>query len=543
MGEKKTTTSSEGPEDPENPEGEESVGRAAGRIGVVTLFSRLLGLAREQLFAAAFGVSLYSDVFVAAFRIPNLLRNLFAEGALAAAFVPTFSGELATRGREAAYRLANLVMTTLAVLLGAFVLLGLLFPEPLVHLISPGFEGEKVDLTVLASRVMMPYLVFVSLAAVCMGMLNAQERFTRAALAPAMFNVVSIAIGALLLVFGVAPKTALLGWSIGTLLGGLAQFLYQLVAMRRLGFRLRPRFDLLLRDKGQRKIAKLMAAAVIGLAATQTNLLVNTIFASQDEGAISYLNYSFRILYLPLGLFGIAAGMITAVRTGKAVAREDLDGVRKAMRQGIRFLLVFTIPSMVGMILVARPLVALLFERGRFLPEDTRNTAIALSLYGAGLLGYSTIRVFVAGYYSLSRPYVPVIGSFAAVGTNLIFNLIAYRHLGFAGLALGTSLGAYVNLCILTLWFHHDYGILEARLTKLFFKVLVAVGAMAFFVHLTVGLVESPSFPSGFGGSILAVLLPIAAGVAVYSLSCRLLRIDEFLAPFRRRRRKGSHVS
>jgi len=505
-------------------------------MGIATLASRLLGVVREQIFAALFGASVYSDAFITAFRIPNLLRDLFAEGALSAAFVPTFSSTLTKDGATAAFRLANLVLATLTLLIGLLVLIALIFPQPIVEAIAPGFQGQKLELTVLATRIMLPFLLLVSLAALCMGMLNAHDRYTTAAFAPAMFNVGTIATGIALHAAGYSDRAAVIGWSIGTLIGGAAQLAIQLVPLWRLGFRLRPRLDLAFRDPGLRRMAGLMGFAVIGLAATQVNLFVSTIFASTDERAISYLNYAFRVLYLPIGLFGVAAGTVTAVRSGRAAAANDTDAMAASVRDSLRFLILFTLPSTAGLIVLGRPIVRLLFERGRFGPEDTTATAAALALYGVGLTAYSSVKVFASAFYALSKAYVPVLCSFAAVCTNLLFAVLTFQDLGFRGLALGTSLGALVNCSLLAAVFHAQLGLIRRDLLALCAQVMIASGVMAAASWVTSAQIETRLPAHSLPAALLAAGAPILVGLAVFAAACRLLGVEEVrrLWPLRR---------
>jgi putative peptidoglycan lipid II flippase len=313
---------------------------AAGRMGgkallvsAATMLSRVLGLVREQLFAALLGATAFADAFVVAFRIPNLLRDLFAEGALSAAFVPTFAEHL-KRSREAAFRLGSVVVGTLALVAGLITLLGIVFAPELVAAMAPGFDQVpgKVELTVVCTRVMFPFLPMVALAAVAMGGLNAQERYGPPALASAMFNVVAIVFGLALVAFGVKAEAAAIGWSIGTLLGGAAQLLVQVPALKRTGFSFRPRLDF--RDPGLRRILRLMAPATIGLAATQTNIFVNTIFVSQVPGGAAWLNYAFRLMQLPIGVFGVAVATIATPAWPSAPRRRTSRGCGRPWRAG-----------------------------------------------------------------------------------------------------------------------------------------------------------------------------------------------------------------
>ncbi|HWM85491.1 MAG TPA: murein biosynthesis integral membrane protein MurJ, partial [Kofleriaceae bacterium] len=272
--------------------------RTAGLISAATMLSRLLGLVREQLFAVLLGATRFADAFIVGFRIPNLLRDLFAEGALSQAFVPTFKSSLKRDGTQAAYRLGNRVAGTLLALIATVTILAAAAAPEIVHVMAGDFLDTpgKFDLTVLLTRIMMPFLAMVSLAAVAMGMLNAQNRYATPALAPATFNLVCIAIGLLLWLLGLDGTKVVIGWALATLLGGAAQLFIQIPALWRQGWRPRLGLDLGLRDPDVRRVAKLMVPAIAGLAAVQVNVFVNTIFATQEAGAVAWLNYAFRFL-------------------------------------------------------------------------------------------------------------------------------------------------------------------------------------------------------------------------------------------------------
>ncbi len=432
--------------------------RAAGVVSAFILVSRVLGVVREQVFAALLGAGLHADAYQIAFRIPNLLRDLFAEGALSAAFVPIYARLARQEGRAAAQRLAARLLTLLAVGLGALALLAIVLAGPLVAVLAPGFGAVagKLELTVLLTRVMLPFLPLISCAALAMGMLNAEERYAAPAFAPAMFNVVAIVMGLALWAQGFAAEQVALGWAVGTLLGGLAQFAIQVPALRAGGFRFRPEWAP--RDPGIRQVALLMGPATAGLAAVQVNIFVNSIFASHEPGAVSWLNYAFRILYLPIGLFGVAAGTVTATGLAKRAAEQDMEGLRDTLRRSLRMLAFLTIPATAGLLALGVPIVRLLFERGRFGPLDTERTAVALAYYGAGLVAYAAVKVLAPAFYALGRPRLPLLASVAAVATNLVLNLSLYEQLGFRSVALGTSLGALVNAAVLLLAFERQLG-------------------------------------------------------------------------------------
>jgi len=491
--------------------------RSAGLVSGLILVSRVLGVVREQVFAALLGAGLHADAYQIGFRIPNLLRDLFAEGALSAAFVPTYARTAREAGREAAQRLASRLLTLLGIALCALVLLGILFARPLVAILAPGFDAVpgKEDLTVLLTRVMLPFLPLVSFAAVAMGMLNAEERYAAPALAPAMFNVVAIGVGAGLWALGVPPYQVALGWAAGTLLGGLAQFAAQVPALRRQGFRFRAEWAP--GDPGIRRIAALMGPATAGLAAVQVNIFVNSIFASHEPGAVSWLNYAFRILYLPIGLFGVAAGTVAATGLAKRAAENDMEGLRDTLRRSLRMLAFLTIPATAGLLVLGVPIVRLLFERGRFTPFDTERTAVALSYYGAGLVAYAAVKVLAPAFYALGTPRVPLVASAAAVATNLVINVALYPHLGFRSVALGTSVAAVVNAGVLAVAFERRIGGLAGEaLPGALARMAGAAAAMAPVAWAAAWLLGESLGTHGLGAQAATALGPVAVGVVAY---------------------------
>ncbi|HET9594906.1 MAG TPA: murein biosynthesis integral membrane protein MurJ, partial [Anaeromyxobacteraceae bacterium] len=430
-------------------------------ISAATMVSRVLGLARDQLFAALIGANVWSDAYIAAFRIPNLLRDLFAEGALSAAFVPTFADYQRNRGAGDAFRLGNLVLGLVLVVVGALVLLGIGLAPQIVAVVAPGF-GEGGALTVRLTRIMMPFLLLVSLAAAVMGMLNAQLRFTAPALAPALFNVGSIAVGLGLWAAGAGPEAAVVGWSIGTLFGGFLQLVAQVPSLRATGFRFRPRLAGALAEPGMRRIGKLMAAAVVGLSATQVNIVVNTIFASHERGAVSWLNYAFRLMQFPLGVFGVAIATVAGAGVAQKAAARDLAAVRETMGSALRMVAFLNVPSAVGLVVLAEPIIALIYQHGRFAPSDTAATAQALVCYAIGLYGYSAVKVFAPAFYALDEARVPVLGSILGMASNVALNLALYPVLGYRGVALGTSVAVMVNFAVLALAWRRRHGGLGA---------------------------------------------------------------------------------
>jgi putative peptidoglycan lipid II flippase len=440
--------------------------RAAGIVALAVLCSRVLGLAREQIFAALFGGGRIMDAFTIAFRIPNLLRDLFAEGALSTAFVTTFSKTVATEGEAAAWRLANKVATLTAITLSAITVLGIALAPWLVALLAPGFTGEKAVLTVTLTRVMYPFILLVSLAALVMGMLNARNVFGVPAMASSFFNLGSIIAG-VVLGYWLDPHfgaRAILGLAIGTLVGGTLQLTVQLPALARLGYRYRPDFHW--RDPGVRSILRLMGPSVIAASTTQVNVLINSVFASQlGDGPTFWLTVAFRLMQLPLGIFGVALGTVALPMLARMAATGQLASFRGELARGMRLAFLMTIPASIGLIVLAEPIISVLYQHGRFGAHETAESAGALRFYALGLCGYAALKVLVNAFYAIDRRRTPMVVSFIAVGVNLLLNWIFTVELGWGhrGLAFSTACVATSNFLILYLLMRAHLGRLESR--------------------------------------------------------------------------------
>ena len=449
----------------------DKVAQSATLVSSATFVSRLFGLLREQVFAFLFGAGFATDAFVAAFRIPNLLRDLFAEGALSAAFVPVFTDYLVNKDRKEAFRLGSLVMNALLVVLSVVVLVGILATPLVVDLIAPGFSAipGKSELTALLARVMFPFLLLVSMAAVAMGMLNSLRHFGVPAFAPVLFN-----LGMILAGFLICPlfEERIIGMAIGVLLGGLGQWAFQLPSLRREGYRYRP--ILSFRDPGVRRIIVLMTPAILGLASTQINIFVNTIIASLlPQGSPSYLNYSFRLMHFPLGVFGVAVATVTLPVVATYAARKDIPNVLSTCASSLKLVFFLTLPSIFYLGAAARPIIAVLYQHGKFTYTDTIFTSQALLFYALGLFAYASVRVIAPVFYSLGDTKTPVKVSVLAVAVNIALNLALMRPLGFRGLALATSLAAMVNMFSLMFLLQRRVGSLNlADLAANFAKIL-----------------------------------------------------------------------
>ncbi len=440
--------------------------RSSSRLSAAVLFSRILGVVRESVFAALLGASALADAYQVAFRIPNLLRDLFAEGALSSAFVPAFTAKLVDEGKDAALRLGNLVLAGVSMITGGLSLLAIMFADELVAAISGGFAGDvaKTRVTIELTRIMMPILWLVSASAVWMGMLNAQRRFLAPALAPALFNVASIIVGAVLLMAGSPPEQAVTWWSVGTLLAAAVQLVAQLPALWKLGYRPLLRLVGLCKDPSIRRIVALLGPAVIGLAAVQINVFVNTRFAAElGDGPVSQLAWAFRLFYLPIGMFGVALAVVTTTRVSEDAARGDRKALAARTREGLDAVWMLTTASAVGLFVLAEPIVSLVYEHGRFTKGDTLATASVLCAYVVGLAPYSVVKILAPGFYGVDKPRIPLLASVLAVIVNVTFNAATYQRLGAPGIALGTTLGAFVNMVVLRIGFDHMIATIDRR--------------------------------------------------------------------------------
>ena len=505
--------------------------RSAGVVGAATMTSRVLGLVREQVLAYWFGASDAMDAFLVAFRVPNLVRDLFAEGAMSAALVPTFSKTLATEGRERAWRLGNAVLNALVVVTGVIVILAIVFAEPIVQLLAGGFAAVpgKLELTVLLTRVVSPFLLLVALAAACMGMLNSLNVFFVPALSPAMFNVASIvAVVALVPVARAAGYDPILAVAVGALVGGLGQVMLQWPALRAQGFRYRPHLDA--SDPGLKRVLMLMGPGTIGLAATQLNVFVNTIVATgEGTGAVSYLGYAFRVMYLPIGLFGVSIATATTPAMSRLAATADTARMRSTLASAIALMLTLNVPATLGLVVLAEPIVRLLFERGSFGPADTVATAAAVQFYAVGLVGYSVVKIVSPTFYAIGRSRTPVAVGVAAVLLNAVLSVSSAPVFGYRGLALSASIAALFNAGMLVWLARAALGGLElGRVTVTGVKTLVAASLMAGTAWLTLRGVESVLAGGGLVPQALRLAAVIAVSLGVLALAAHLLRVREF---------------
>ena len=505
--------------------------KAAGVVAGAVMLSRVLGLARELIFASLFGAGRGMDAFLTAFRAPNLLRDLFAEGALSTAFVTVFSQKIATEGEGSAWKLASKMATLTTIFMSLLTLLGVIYAAPLIGVLAPGFPAEKAALTIQLTRIMFPFILLVSLAALVMGMLNAVNRFTAPALASSFFNIGSIAGG---VVFGwlIDPsfgEKSLIGLSLGTLLGGLLQLAVQFPDLIKAGFRLV--LDFRWNDPGVLRVLILMVPAVIAASAVQINVMVNSIFASYlGDGPVSWLSYAFRLMQLPLGVFGVALATVTLPVVSRASALGDMGRFRATLAKAMRLAVFLTLPSAVGLVVLAQPIIALIYQRGKFHDTDSLHTAEALQYYAIGLVGYSCIKVLSPAFYAIDRKWTPMTVSFLSIGTNLLLNWLFIFRLGMGhrGLALSTAIAATLNFSLLYFFMTRASGSLEtmAMLSTLGRCLLAAlpIGLVGWFSHPWITSMGHAHIAVR-AGALLAV---IGVAGALFLMASWILRIEGF---------------
>jgi putative peptidoglycan lipid II flippase len=508
--------------------------KTVGSISLATMLSRVLGLVREQVRSYYFGAGFLTDAWLTAFRIPNLLRDLFAEGAMSSAFVPTFVAEKESRGNPAAFLLGNRMFGALITILGVLTLL-IFFGAPwIVKFYVGGHNPEKLELAVQMTRIVSPFLLFIALAALAMGMLNAFGRFFLPAAAPIIFNLATI-LGMIFLapVFQAAGMSPVLSIAAGAMIGGCLQFLVQLPALRAEGFRFRPKVAW--KDPAVRKVARLMVPATFGLAATQISLFVDTSLAwSEGDGPVTWLNIGFRLMQLPLGLFGVAIATANLARVSHDAARKDMTALRGNLASSLRAAALLTLPATAGLIALRVPLVRVIFEHGKFNPSDTLHTAAAVLCYSLGLYAYSVTKIQVPTFYALGNVRLPVIASGSAVMVKIAASFLLMAVLprygvdAFLALALSTALAAWVNFSILSIALRkavggfRGCGVLSAtfRMAGLALVMGVCVASLHAWLEQVLG-------GGGLAGEIGRLGAGVVAGAAIVFLGARILKIQE----------------
>ncbi|MBV6495856.1 MAG: murein biosynthesis integral membrane protein MurJ [Acidobacteria bacterium ACB1] len=547
--------SAESAAEPTTPSRPTSVARSAGIVSIAVMFSRLFGLAREMIFANFFGAGFLTDAYVVAFRLPNVLRDLFAEGALSVAFVKVFTDYQIKLGEKAAWRLASLVFNLLAVVLSIICIVGIIFSKELVGLVADGFSPEKAALATTLTQIMFPYILLVALAAVAMGVLNTKNIFGIPASASTVFNIVSICVGLGLAYWlsgggwtvpkdknavpDSAAQWAIIGMSIGTLIGGASSLAMQLPSLFRVGFRFSPVISLA--DEGVKKVVALMTPAILGTSAVQINVLVNTYFVSSIDGAQGWLNYAFRLMQFPIGLFGVAVGTAAIPVLSRLAAEGKKGEFRDTISSSMNLVFLMTLPSACGLIVLGEPIIRLIYERGRFDALATQMTATALVGYSIGLTGYAAIKILSPAFYALDDAKTPMIIALASIVVNFV-GCYGLRELfshygvtpetpygyGHVGVALATSLVALVNFTALAYLLRRKISRLNGRaILSAFIKIAISSAVLSVVCYTSYHFILARWGSSGMKMHLIEAFVPIVLGGASFVICAMLLRVEE----------------
>lgn len=502
--------------------------KASGVIALAVMLSRVLGLIREVLFNSLFGAG-SMGIFLIAFRAPNLLRDLFAEGALSVSFVTVFSKKIELEGDESAWQLASKMLTLTSVFMSVLTLLGIIFAKYMIDVLAPGFPADDLKMAIVLTQIMYPFILLVSLAAIVMGMLNSKNIFGAPALASSFFNLGSI-LGGVTCAWFIDPTfgtNALIGLAIGTVIGGFLQLSIQWPSLKKVGFRFKPDFNW--SDPSVRYILKLTFPAVIAASAVQVNVLINSGFASYlGKEAVTWLNSAFRLMQLPLGVLGVAVATITLPVISRLAASKDTTQFGATLARSMRLSIFLTLPAAVGLWFFAYPIIRLIYEHGKFSHLDAQQTAHALQYYAIGLVAYSGIKVLSPAFYAIDKKWTPMMVSFISIALNIMLNyaLIFKMALGHIGLALSTSISATMNFVLLYILMRRSHH-LE---TRAFFMTLLRCSLAASLLGITCwGFLQWTNLWDGASIWIHAgwLFLGILVAILVYVLMGLLLRIDE----------------
>lgn len=512
------------------------IARAAGVLGAATILSRIMGMVRDMVQSRLFGAGYATDAFIAAFQIPNMLRRFFAEGALTSAFVPIFSECLSHKGEDEARELANICFSILTVVMSAVTLLGVVFSPFIVSLMFPGFRAEpnKLELTIFLNRLMFPYIFFISLVALCMGILNTVRHFFTPAISTVFLNVSMILCAILLHGWFAVPITAL---AVGVLLGGVLQLLLQIPVLYRKGFHLRFRF--VPGHPAVRRMALLMGPSVFGVGVYYLNITVGAILASfLPQGSVSYLYYAQRLFEFPQGIFTVSIAQAVLPSMSRQAAVGDLAGVKDSLAFGLRLTLFITIPAMAGLLVCSTPIFTLLFMGGAFDYGKAVNSSEALFYYSLGLSFVALVRVLVPAFYALKDTRTPVITAFIAFLLNVGFSLALMGSLLHGGLALATTLSAFCNMVFLLFFLRRKIGRFGGREILLSgVKVLLASLPMAVLVSYGMSLIDwSKPGEKVLKGAVLGS--SILVGVLLFTFTARILKCAEVSVIFDMVRKK-----
>ncbi len=516
-----------------------SIAKAAVVIMLATLLGRFAGFIRETFIAAKFGASMATDAFLVAYTLPNIL-GITITGAFNAAFIPVFTQKLLGEDREKAWRLASSMLNLVFLVFSAISVLGIIFAPVVVKLMAPGFNGQAVQLTVDLMRIMFPALIFLALVGLTSGMLNALNHFLMPSLGPLVSSLAII--GSL---FILTPAMGVYGLAVGTLAGFAGQFLITMPELVKRKFHYTMHLDY--RDPDIRRIGELIVPVLIGVGIGQINIIIDRILASGlSEGSISALNYAYRLMQLPLGLFVAAISVPIFPALSAYAAKNEMDRLKDALVKGMNVFALIMIPASVGLMVLSTPIVRLLFERGAFDRADTAATAIALVFYSLGLAGYAARDIMTRVFYAVEDTLSPVVIGAIGVAVHIVLNIILVRFMAHAGLALATSIITFLNMFLLGYWLRRKIGsFFPAEAWMTWGKVLLASGVMAAVVRLVA--VKLAPFADSLGTRGLAIQVggTVVTGAVVYALVILLLKVPEvsiITGMVREKLKRGKHI-
>lgn len=502
------------------------VAKAAGVVGMATMASRVFGLLRDMVIAAFFGASWVTDAFWIAFRIPNMLRRLLGEGSLTISFVPVFTEYLEKRSKQEALELAQNVFTILSVILAFVSVVGILISPIIVGILAPGFiaQPEQFALTVFLNRLMFPYIFFIALVALCMGILNSFRHFAAPALSPVMLNIAMIVAALTLHNYFAQPITAL---AVGVLIGGVLQLAMQWPFLLKFDVKLKFRFNL--QHPGIKQIGRLILPAILGAGVSTINVaIVGMILASLlPGGSITYLFYADRIMELPLGVFAIAIGTATLPSFSKHVADGQIDELRSSISFSLRLILFLTIPATFALMALHLPIISVLFQRGAFDAQAALYTGQALFCYALGLWAFSVLRVFISSFYSLQDSKWPLKAAIITLIVNVLVSLVLMYPLKHNGIALALSISATVNVLILAYVLRSKIGtFLDRSFYASIFKIILSSVIMLGSILLVDFYMPWDTY-ANFKTRLIYLLVTIAVGATTYFISTYLLKSPE----------------
>jgi len=493
----------------DNKNAQQSVLGAASTVGGWTMLSRVLGFVRDVLLARVLGAGPLADAFFVAFKLPNFFRRMFAEGTLTVALVPVLADER-KKGEEETHAYLNALATLLLMVLLIFTLAGIIFMPWLLLGFAPGFHGEpeRWDQALLLARWMFPYLLLISLSAMAWAVLNAHKRFSLAAASPALLNVAIIFAAIVLAPSFENPAVAL---AIGVVFGGMLQLGIQIPALKRIGWI--PRLSFKFKNPAVSQTLLLFGPALLGVAAVQINILVGTILATLlPAGSVSYLYYADRIVQLPLALFGIAMGTALLPALSEHMANKRIDDAKKDLRHGLAWLTWITLPAMIGIFILAEPIIATLFEHGEFTHSATVATAQALQAYGLGLIAFCWVRVLSTACFASKDAKSPMRFAFISVIINIILAIILMQPLAHVGLALATSLAAFFNVALLIFHVRKQQGaIMDSSTVQRMLRAALACLPMLGFLIAISQFWAFPATDKWMQLLWLGITIPVAA--------------------------------